>query len=359
MENTNKELYELLINNIKQLSKKILSMQLSYQPKLVIKDNDDIYNKYLSDISYHLKYLAEAITLNNLVIFNDYIIWVKSLNQNLNTSTANLEINLESMKDVLYSELPPKMSIITNRFIDAARKNLSLIFTSSTNFVDKNNVYFNILSKYLELVLKMQRIKASELIMGEVEKGTSIKDIYVYVFEPSLKEIGRLWQLNKITVVQEHYFTATTQLIMSQLYSKIFFSPKNGLKFVGACAHEEIHEVGIRMVTDILELDGWDTYYLGANLSKNKLMSFLIDKKPNVFGISVTMTFYLHKVIEIIEEIRNTQQLSCVKILVGGYAFNADKNLWKMVGADIYAPNAMETSDLLASIFKGGISYER
>ena len=35
-------------------------------------------------------------------------------------------------------------------------------------------------------------MKASKLIMDEVENGTSIKDIYVNVFEPSLKEIGKL-----------------------------------------------------------------------------------------------------------------------------------------------------------------------
>ena len=69
----------------------------------------------------------------------------------------------------------------------------------------------------------------------------------------------RLWQINKITVAQEHYFTATSKLIMSQLYSRIFASNKNGLKFIAVCVNEELHEVGIRMVSNILELDGWDT----------------------------------------------------------------------------------------------------
>ena len=140
---------------------------------------------------------------------------------------------------------------------------------------------------------------------------------------------------------QGHYFTTTTQLIMSPLYSKMFPSNKNGLKFVAACVSEENHDVGIRMVADILELDGWSTYYLGANVPKKDLMSFLIDVKPEVLGLSITMTFNLHKAIELIHEARNIETLKGIKILVGGYPFNVDKNLWRQVGADFYAPNAI------------------
>jgi MerR family transcriptional regulator, light-induced transcriptional regulator len=352
LENTNQEIYKFILNRKEQLAEKILYRKLVYQPELKLNYTDENYKKYLIDISYHLTYLAEAITLNNLEVFKDYILWAKSVVQ-------DIEINLKCIKDILYSQLSKEMNTIVNCFIDTAITNLALPIICSKVILGNNNAYLDILSEYLDLILKTQRIKASKLIMDEIEKGTSIKNIYVYVFEPSLKEVGRLWQINKITVAQEHYFTATTQLIMSQLYSRIFSSKKNGLKFIGACASEEIHEVGLRMVTDILELDGWDTYYLGANLPKKDLMSFLIDQKPDIFGISVTMTFYLHKVIELIDEVRDTQELKNIKILVGGYPFNADKNLWKQVGADLYAPNAIETSDLLMSTFKGGISYER
>ena len=231
-------------------------------------------------------------------------------------------------------------------------KNLLSPIISSENFLD--NIYFDIITEYIKLILEVKRVKASNLLMNELEKGISIKDIYVYILEPALKEIGSLWQTNKITVAQEHYFTATTQLIMSQLYLKIFASDKNGLKFVATCVSENLHEIGIKMVSDILELDGWDTYYLGANVPKKDLLSFLIEHKPHVLGISATMTIDVQKVREIIEEVKNIEELNNIKILVGGYIFNMEKNLWKEVGADFYAPNAIETSNLFASYFKVG-----
>ena len=180
----------------------------------------------------------------------------------------------------------------------------------------------------------------------------SIKDIYIYVFEPCLKEIGRLWQTHKITIAQEHYFTATTQLLMSPLYSKKISSNKNGLKFVSTCVSEESHVIGIKMVSDILELDGWDTYYLGANVPNRDLISFIIDVKPHVLGISVTIITHIHKVIELIHAVRDIEALKDIKILAGGYPFNVDKDLWKQVGADFYASNAIKTSELLSNAFK-------
>lgn len=230
-------------------------------------------------------------------------------------------------------------------------KNKVFPIKSSKNFIDTNNIYFNIRTEYLKLILEMRRVKASNLLMKEVEKGIPIKNIYVYILEPALKEIGNLWQTNKITIAQEHYFTATTQLIMSQLYLKIFASDKNVLKFVGTCVSENLHEIGIKMVSDILELDGWDTYYLGANVQKEDLLSFLTKHKPHVLGISAAMSLDVKKVKEIIKEVKSNKVLNGIKILVGGYIFNIEKNLWKEVGADFYAPDAIETSALLASNF--------
>jgi Predicted cobalamin binding protein len=69
---------------------------------------------------------------------------------------------------------------------------------------------------YKDALLNVQRYEASRMIFKAVEDGMDIKDIYIHVFESSQHEIGRLWQNNMITVAQEHFCTAATQMIMSQ-----------------------------------------------------------------------------------------------------------------------------------------------
>src|SRR5690606_1855997 len=112
---------------------------------------------------------------------------------------------------------------------------------------------------------------------------------YQHIFQPSQYEVGRLWQCNKITVAHEHYCTAATQLIMSGLYSYIFSADRIGKTLVACSISGELHELGIRMVTDFFEMDGWDTYYLGASMPDRQLIEALIEHNADVLAISVTL----------------------------------------------------------------------
>ena len=98
------------------------------------------------------------------------------------------------------------------------------------------------------------------------QAGVKITDLYLQVFQRCQREIGRLWQLNHVTVAQEHYCTAATQLVMAQFYPYLFSRPKDGRRLVATSVAGELHEVGLRIVTDLFEANGWNTAYFGANV---------------------------------------------------------------------------------------------
>jgi len=85
------------------------------------------------------------------------------------------------------------------------------------------------------------------------EAGVPVKRIYLDVFQATQYEVGRLWQLNEVGVGEEHYCTAATQLIISQLYPQIFASEKGPNTLVATCVAGDLHELGARMVTDFFE----------------------------------------------------------------------------------------------------------
>ena len=107
-----------------------------------------------------------------------------------------------------------------------------------------------------------------------------MKDIYLQVFQRSQYEIGRLWQMNKLTMAQEHYCSAATQLIMSLLYPRIFDTKKIGARLVAACVQGDLHEIGLRIVSDFFEIEGWDTFYLGANTPTSGILDTLRNVAP-------------------------------------------------------------------------------
>ncbi|MGB7968492.1 MAG: cobalamin-dependent protein [Methanobacterium sp.] len=213
-------------------------------------------------------------------------------------------------------------------------------------FEIESGVYFDLASLYLDSLLMVQSKTASKIIINAVEQGVAIKDIYIYVFEPCQHEIGRLWQTNQITMYQEHFCTAATQNIMTQLYPHIFQSEKNGHKLVATCVNGEIHEMGIRMVSDLFEIEGWDTYYLGADIPTESILKTLEQIKPDILAISISMAFNIRSVVELINKIKENPEYSDMKIMVGGRPFIISPYLWKKVGADGSATNAVEAITL-------------
>jgi methanogenic corrinoid protein MtbC1 len=195
---------------------------------------------------------------------------------------------------------------------------------------------------YLESLLKADRVTAGKIVRNAVENGIDIKDIYIYIFQASQHEIGRLWQTNQINVAQEHYCTAATQVIMAQLYPYIFRNAKNGHRLIAACVNGELHELGIRMVADFFEMEGWDTYYLGANTPVKSLLESISQYEAEVLCISATINFNISAAADLVVAVRHSADASRVKILAGGRPFNIDADLWSKIGADGYALDARD-----------------
>jgi methylmalonyl-CoA mutase cobalamin-binding domain/chain len=94
------------------------------------------------------------------------------------------------------------------------------------------------------------------------------------------------------------------------------------------------------MVADFFEMEGWDTFYLGANTTADIVVQNVIEHQAHVLGVSATMTCHVQTVADLIAQVRRTPECAEVKILVGGYPFVVDRELWRQIGADAMANNA-------------------
>ena len=209
--------------------------------------------------------------------------------------------------------------------------------------INENTEFLLLRKKYFDFVLSGDKDLATKLILDAARNKFSVKDIYFYVLERSLKEVGRLWEMNIMDISQEHYFSNVTQQIMSQLYPYINTKEKNGYSCVSLSVNGDFHNIGVRMVTDLLEAEGWKTYYLGSNIPTQNVIKAVKDRKANMLVISATMAFNLDSVSNLIKAVHSAKECKNVKIIVGGRAFNIDEHLWKTVGADGYASTAEET----------------
>ncbi len=339
MSELNREAASAIDERRRELSEEIVSRQYKLESEIWGRYGEKGRVLSLRDQNYHLQYLSEAIRLSEPRLFAEYIAWVKTLFEGLELHPEALATVLRYTKEVIQETYADDISSLANMCIDAGLGRVGATSEEMPSFISSEAPLADLARRYLDALLDAQRHAASRLVLDAVQEGTGVKDIYTHVFQTSQREIGRLWQTNQISVAQEHYCTASTQLIMSQLYPQIFATEKVGRRLVATCVGGELHEMGVRMVADFFEMEGWDTYYLGANTPADSIIKAVSDQRAHVLAVSVTMTFHAHLLSELISRVREKFE-DRVKTLVGGYPFNLAPDLWRKVDADGYAPDA-------------------
>ncbi len=323
-----------------ELAQRIVAEQWARNPAFKDRYGETGHAKCVQDVKYNLSYLAQALTSDSPPLFVTYLEWVQALFKGLNIPTHELSESLEITGSIMQERFTGEAARRIEIFIGMGLKQLSERPEPVPSFLDESRPLSGLAHQYLETLRRGERSAASHLILDAVAQGMRVRDIYLHVFQPSQYEIGRLWQINQMSVAEEHFCTAATQSIMAQLYSTIFNTDKNGRRLVATCVGNELHEIGLHMVADFFEMEGWDTYYIGSNTPAASVLRTLSERKPDLLAISATMTFHIKLVEELIGQVRAAESNSRIKIMVGGYPFNIEPDLWRQVGADGYAANA-------------------
>ena len=341
------ETRDFILEHVEDLARKIVDRQWTLQPGLELRYGKKGRSRCLEDVRYHLKHLSEAVGAGQPELFANYVTWGKSMLASRDISTEDLLVSFNAMLDVLKVELPPSMQADAIAYLETGIRDLGR--ATNDPAIAHQHPLVGLADRYLKALLRYDRHAASELILTAVNNKVEIKEIYSQVFEPCQHEIGRLWQSNQLSVAHEHYCTASTQFIMSQLYPFIFRSdrPCRGT-IVAACVTGELHELGARMLCDLLELEGWNTIYLGANVPSTGVLEVLRDNGCDILALSASMTFHLGAVRDVITTVRAARPQT--KIMVGGYAFRIAPTLWREVGADYWASNASDAITLVAGL---------
>ena len=196
----------------------------------------------------------------------------------------------------------------------------------------KKEVYNDFMNALLEPNLS----KAISISNNFIKTKEDISVFWERVILSSLYSIGIKWSQGEISVGQEHTATSICERVMSEHYSKIIDKFDKKLRVLVSVSPNELHEVGSRMIGDMLELNGYDIVYLGSNSSENEIIDTIITKNIDVVLISTTIVANINLVKKLISKIRHNIRQKELKIFVGGQAYSVDEKLVEEVGADCY-----------------------
>lgn len=173
--------------------------------------------------------------------------------------------------------------------------------------------------RYLAGLLAGDRATCAAIVDGWLEMERPLRELYKGVFQRSLYEVGELWERGRITVADEHLATAMTESMISRVYPVLFKAPHVGRSAVVSCVANEYHQIGGKMVADTFELNGWDSYYLGANTPVGGLLELVKKKSPDVVALSAAVYCGLDTLMNALDALKTN--VPNVTVWVGGQAF--------------------------------------
>lgn len=170
--------------------------------------------------------------------------------------------------------------------------------------------------RFLAAQLKGDRRGALAVMTAGDGAGTHERRLQVV--RDAQREIGRLWEENRISVAQEHRATAIAQLTLAHLYDLAERGTPNGHRVVVACVTGEQHDFPARLVADALDLAGFDVHFLGADVPADDLVTLVTTERPALVALSATMGFNTKALRDAVRRLR--EAAPGVVIAVGGAA---------------------------------------
>jgi methanogenic corrinoid protein MtbC1 len=292
------------------------------------------------DIRHHVRFISAAVRFDEPAILDDYLAWCSALFESLALPSEWLVGSFECISEALGEKLAPEEALIARALVSASLATLAAPTARISPSALPPEPLGALARAYLDAALAGQQHRAVAVLREAVRAGLDVRRVYSDVFQPVQREVGHLWLTNRISIAEEHYVTAVTQLSMALLYDEVFVEGPFDRTVVVACAGRELHELGARMVADFFELDGWNSHYLGANTPAEAIVRALKATSADLLALSATMAVHLVEVAEVIALMRQDEATRDIPVLVGGYPFALAPGLWRGVGADGTADDA-------------------
>jgi MerR family transcriptional regulator, light-induced transcriptional regulator len=304
------------------------------------------------EIANRLQHLAEAIAADRPALFVISVEWARAAFIAREMDDSDLAESLVILEETLRAELPTQIAARASRFmqagIDAARRPIGRndegVLTPVMDAPGADTVRAR---AYLTHLLERQQARAVDVLLDAVRSGRTVAEVYETVITPALGEVGRMWHLGEATVADEHYVTAATQSALAVLRSKLPQAERHGKRALAASVGGDLHDIGIRMVADLLESEGWQVDCLGANMPTVDLVEHAVDEMGrqqfHLIALSASTGLAVRAIAGAIEALRAASPESRTPVMVGGGVFALVPDLWKVVGADRCATNASDS----------------
>lgn len=177
----------------------------------------------------------------------------------------------------------------------------------------------NVQNNFIKHLLVGNKVECTNTVKVLLNSNVPVQIIYEDLLKVALYKVGELWEYNKITVATEHLASAIVEGILNTIYKSIISKKNINKNVLLSCIESENHQIGIKMINDVIEMNGWNTYFLGSNVPTKDVLMFSKTISIDLLAISLSIYFHLPELVGLIHKFRI--EFPNTPILVGGQAF--------------------------------------
>lgn len=209
------------------------------------------------------------------------------------------------------------------------------------------------MKQFFRAVTEGDQLTARRIIEDALHDGTPVVTICAEIIGPAMRAVGDLWEAGELNVAQEHLATEIVGDCLAYLKDKARRNPPVGQRCVVTCVQDERHELGARMLSEILYLDGWSVDYLGQDTPPRALVEYINQSTPVLVVLSGSYPDREEGLREAIAAVRGSN--SSPALMVGGIGLSAESDV--VLDADIITNNMLAALHFARKV--AGLDEER
>ena len=185
-------------------------------------------------------------------------------------------------------------------------------------------------------------------LLEEIEalKGISTYDSDV---RPVMYEIGQLWELNRISVSEEH---AASAMITDYLVRN---APRDSVtakrKILVTPTVNEYHKIGAQMVANAFRDKGWFVRYLGAGTPEDAILDTIETFRPDAAALSIGLITRVGALTSMVSAIQS--RFPDLTIVVGGKFIDENPGVAARLNVHSISHGLKDLPDEVRSIING------
>lgn len=212
------------------------------------------------------------------------------------------------------------------------------------------------IARYNEAIFDTDRDQALAVVHEAIDRGVAPEDVVFKIVIPSIEEMmGAISERFDANLAQ-HFLTAKiASEVTEELLPRFSQAPTVVGRVVIGTAFGDMHSLGRRIVAGCLKAMMVEVIDLGVNVSAEHFVDEAEAAGAQVIGVSAMMVHTARGdrgAIRVRELLKERGLEGSIRLIVGGAPYRFDDQLYRVVGADGWAPDGVTGAHMITRMIR-------